>query len=178
MNKTLIIGLAGSLALIAGVVAQQISQPSAVNEQTLGRLSFSYPDINGQLQSVDQWRGKILVINFWASWCGPCLEEIPEFIRLQQQFQSKNVQFVGIAIEDRQPVADYLQRININYPVLIAGDAGSLLARQLGNVINAVPFTVIVNQQGQIIHRQPGDLSREQFLQVVEPLLAQNSQNT
>lgn len=178
MKKVLLIALVASLAAIAGFVVRQNMQRPAVNEYTAGQLNFSYPDINGQLQSIGQWHGKILVINFWATWCGPCLKEIPEFISLQQQYQASNVQFIGIAIEDRQPVADYLQRVKVNYPMLIAGDAGGTLARQLGNIINAVPFTVIVNQNGQIIHRQPGELSKTQFLEVLEPLLTKNSQNT
>lgn len=166
--------MAAIVALITGIYTQQKLQSTNAETQSSARLEFSFPDVNGQPQSVAQWRGKVMIINFWASWCGPCLKEIPEFIKLQQEFQSQNVQFIGIAIEDRQPVADYLKRVSLNYPILIAGDAGSMLARQLGNIINAVPFTVIVDQQGQIIHRQPGELSREQFLQVVKPLLTTN----
>lgn len=171
--KKLALFVLAALALGAGFYAQQLlGGGQTVGESAAPKLAFAYPDVNGQVQDVAQWQGKVLVINFWASWCGPCLKEIPEFIKLQDEYAGKNVQFVGIAIEDKEPVAEYLQRVKINYPILIAGDAGSGLSRQLGNIINAVPFSVIVNQQGQIVHRQPGELSRDQFIKVVEPLLA------
>jgi len=172
MKKITLFVLA-ALALSAGFYTQQLlGGGKPATESTVPKLAFAYPDINGQVQDVAQWQGKILVINFWASWCGPCLKEIPEFIKLQDEYAVKNVQFIGVAIEDKEPVAEYLQRVKINYPILVAGDAGSGLARQLGNIINAVPFSVIVNQQGQIVRRQPGELSREQFIKAVEPLLA------
>ena len=171
MKTNLLIGLLAVLALAAGVLLQQnnfsANQPEIVSQP----LDFSFPDINEQQQTAAQWQGKIIVINFWATWCPPCLKEIPEFIQLQQAYQDRNVQFVGIAIEDRLSVVDYLQSIPINYPILIAGDAGSSLSQQLGNIISAVPFTVIVNPQGQIIHRQSGEFSKEQFLDIVQPLL-------
>jgi thiol-disulfide isomerase/thioredoxin len=172
MKTTTIIVLAAIVALATGVLLQHKSSSTNQSMPVSQQLDFSFPDVNGQMQSVAQWRGRILVINFWATWCPPCLKEIPELIKWQQAYQDQSLQFVGIAIEDRQSVVDYLQTININYPILIAGDAGSTLSRQLGNIISAVPFTVIVNSQGQIIHRQPGELSYEQFLQVVQPLLS------
>lgn len=177
MKKILLFGGAGIIALLAGLFTQlQLAAATETPAATAG-VQFSFPDVQGQLQSADQWRGKILVINFWATWCGPCLKEIPEFINWQREYAGKNVQFIGIAIEDRAAVADYVQRVAVNYPVLVAGDVGSQLASQLGNIINAVPFTVIVNAQGQIVHRQPGELSREQFVKVITPLLAGNSAN-
>ena len=158
-------------ALIAGFLAQRAMRPSVEMEEPAKPLDFSFPDISGQMQSIHQWRGKVLVINFWATWCGPCLKEIPEFIKLQAEYQDRGLQFIGVAIEDKQSVSDYLQRININYPILIAGDAGIGLAQQLGNIINAVPYTVIVNQAGQIVYRQPGELSGDKLLEIVTPLV-------
>lgn len=172
MKTGLLILLVAGIALTAGILLQQHNLPAGGVEKAEPALQFSFPDMDGRVQAVSQWRDKILVINFWATWCPPCLKEIPEFIQWQQAYRAKNLQFVGIAIDDRESVADYLQRVAVNYPLLIAGDEGSVLAHQLGNIINAVPFTVIVDQQGQIVHRQPGELTKEQFLRVVEPLLA------
>jgi len=176
MKKILLFAGVALMALAAGLFSQQRLAVATENAAPAAGVQFAYPDVQGQLQNADRWRGKILVINFWASWCGPCLKEIPEFVALQREYADKNVQFIGIAIEDQAPVADYLQRVSVNYPMLVAGDAGSNLARQWGNIINAVPFTVIVNAQGQIVHRQPGELSREQFVKVVTPLLTASSQ--
>jgi thiol-disulfide isomerase/thioredoxin len=174
MKINLIVALFAVMALAAGVFLQQSHHDNVATEHVRLQLDFSFPDSNGQLQSVSQWQGRILVINFWGTWCPPCLKEMPEFIQWQQAYQADNVQFVGIAIDDQQSVTNYLKTLPINYPILIAGDEGSRLSQQLGNIINAVPFTVIVNQAGQIVHRQPGELSRQQFLDVLQPLLGKN----
>ncbi|WP_446808071.1 TlpA family protein disulfide reductase [Methylomonas sp. 2BW1-5-20] len=172
MNKKIlpIIVCIAIVALGGGLFARQYFV-GAETVQPVPQLNFSLPDLADKPQSVTQWQGKILIINFWATWCPPCLKEIPEFIKLQDEYKDKGLQFVGIAIEDKQPVEDYLKRIKINYPVLIGGEGATMLAQQLGNVINTVPFTVIVNQQGQIVHHQLGELTREKVLEVIEPLL-------
>jgi len=171
-NKLLLTVFLALLALTAGLLVRQATNSPQESQQAVKLIEFSFPDISDQMQSVSQWQGKLLVVNFWASWCGPCLEEIPEFIKLQAEYQHRGLQFVGIAIEDKAAVAAYLQKININYPVLIAGDAGISLAQQFGNIINAVPFTIIVNQAGLVVHRQPGGLSRRELLDILDPLLA------
>jgi thiol-disulfide isomerase/thioredoxin len=173
MNKKIIL-MAVSIAFVglaAGLFARQYFAVPETS-QPAPQLNFSLPDLADQPQSVSQWQGKILIINFWATWCPPCLKEIPEFIKLQDEYKDKGLQFVGIAIEEKQPVEDYLKRIKINYPVLIGGEGAALLAQQLGNVINTVPFTVIINQQGQIVHHQLGELTREKALEVIGPLMA------
>lgn len=169
-KKALIFACVAVAAIAAGLFARQYLVRAEAG-QPVAQLDFSLPDLAEHTQSVAQWRGKIVIINFWATWCPPCLQEIPEFIKLQAEYQERGLQFVGIAIEEKQPVQDYLQRVHVNYPVLIGGEGAAMLAQQLGNVINTVPFTVIVNQQGQIVHRQLGELSRQKILEVVEPLL-------
>lgn len=168
-QNLLILGVA-LLALAGGLTAKKIIDNPATNTAE-AKLDFTLPDIDGKPHNIAEWQGKALIINFWATWCPPCLKEIPEFIQLQAQLAEKNVQFIGIAIEDPEPVAEFLQKSPINYPILIGGDAGISLSQQLGNVIGAVPFTVIVDQQGQIIHRHPGELSREKLLEVLQPLI-------
>ncbi|MDT4288104.1 TlpA disulfide reductase family protein [Methylomonas sp. MO1] len=172
MNKKiiLIVVAIAFIALAAGLFARQYFSATETSQPAL-QLNFSLPDLTDTPQSVTQWQGKILIINFWATWCPPCLKEIPEFIKLQDEYKDQGVQFVGIAIEEKQPVEDYLKRIKINYPVLIGGEGATMLAQQLGNVINTVPFTVIINQQGQIVHHQLGELTREKVLEVIDPLL-------
>lgn len=169
-RKILIFIVIAGAAVAAGLFTRQYLA-SDETSQTVAQLNFNLPDLADKPQSIEQWRGKILIINFWATWCPPCLKEISEFIKLQDEYKDKGVQFIGIAIEDKQPVDDYLKRIKINYPILIGGEGATMLAQQWGNVINTVPFTVIVNPQGQIVHRQLGELTRQKVLEVVEPLL-------
>ena len=171
MNKnTLLILFAAGIALAAGVFVQNLSVTKQA-EPDVPALDFSLPDLTGKQRSINEWQGKILIINFWATWCPPCLKEIPEFIKLQNTYADKDLQFIGIAIDDKLAVAEYLEAININYPMLISGDEGIALSHQLGNIVNAVPFTLIVNQQGQIIHRQAGELSIEKIIEIITPLI-------
>ncbi len=179
MNKnTLLILLTASIALAGGLFVQSLSSTAPETTKAIA-VEFSLPDLSGQQRSINEWQGKIRIINFWATWCPPCLKEIPEFIALQNEFNDKNLQFIGIAIDDKQAVKQYLSTININYPVLIAGDEGITLSKQLGNSIGAVPFTVIINRQGTIIHRHPGELSKEKIIEIITPLIlsAENIDN-
>lgn len=170
MKQTGLIIIAAIIALGLGMTARHLF-PSAEKTGVSALPEFALPDLSGHQHNISEWQGKILVINFWATWCPPCLKEIPEFIALQEQYADKGVQFIGIAIEDREPVAEYVATTKINYPVLLGGDNGVTLAHQLGNSVDAVPYTLIVDRQGQIIYRHPGEFSNEQILEVITPLL-------
>jgi len=169
-----IILLAGIIALAGGIAARQSSQAKQEKIAQI-KINFSLPDIKGKQRSMDDWSGKIRVVNFWATWCPPCLKEIPTFIALQKQFKDNNLQFIGIAIEDRTTVTQFLQTTPINYPILIGGDAAIQLSRRLGNTLNAVPYTLVINQLGQIIYQHPGELSRQKLITVIKPLLTSSS---
>lgn len=171
MKQNLILVAVAILALTAGIFMKNVTFSSNTNTETHSLLNQRLPDLTGKLQALSQWQGKILIINFWATWCPPCLKEIPDFIALQNNYANKNVQFVGIAIEAQETVKQYDAKVNFNYPILIAGNSGTSIAKSWGNKVNAVPFTVILNQKGEIIHRQAGEFSKEALLKVIQPLL-------
>ena len=126
---------------------------------------FSFPGTDEKMHSISEWQGKTLVINFWATWCQPCLKEIPEFTQLQTQFTKKNVQFIGIAIDELPAVIHYENSVKINYPVLVSSEwDGFNLAQQLGNTANTVPYTVVVNPEGRIIYRHAGAVKKEDLI--------------
>lgn len=130
--------------------------------------AFAFPDTEEKTHNISEWTGKTLVINFWATWCQPCLKEIPEFVQLQTQFAVKNVQFIGIAIDEQPAVARFKDSAKMNYPVLIASEwEGFNLSQQLGNSANTVPYTIVVNPAGQIVYRHAGAVKKEDLLAVI-----------
>ena len=137
------------------------------------RPPFALPDTAGISRHIKTWDGKVLVINFWATWCGPCLREIPIFIELQKKYGAKGVQFVGVAFDDMEAIQGFTNtaKIQFNYPILIGEDEAMTIAATYGNVIGALPYTVIINRQGKIIHGQIGEISRRSAEDIIKPLL-------
>ena len=170
MKKTGLIFIAAMIALGLGMSARYLFPP-AEKSQPSTLLAFSLPDLFDHQHNISEWQGKVLIINFWATWCPPCLKEIPDFIALQEQYAAQGVQFIGIALEDKESVAEYVAATRINYQILLGGDNGITLAHQLGDNVGAVPYTLIVDQQGQVIHRHPGEFPKEQLTKIITPLL-------
>lgn len=168
MNKYLVISL---LLVSTGFTGTVNSQGYSKAESTPVAPSLNLPDLTGNSRNLKQWNNTVLVVNFWATWCPPCRKEIPEFISLQESLGHKGVQFIGVAIEAREPVEKFAQKHSINYPILIAGDDGIHHSTAFGNLIGSIPFTAIIDRQGQIRHRQAGPISREQILEHIQPLL-------
>jgi thiol-disulfide isomerase/thioredoxin len=170
MKKTLLIITFSLVAISAGIVAQQKgSFPNPLSETKVPE--FIMPDLADQQRNISEWHGKVIVLNFWATWCPPCLKEIPEFVELQNELGDKGLQFIGIAIEEKDPVVEFLKSTKINYPILIGSDAGISLSVKLGNVIQAVPYSVVIDRNGNIAHSHPGEFSKQQILEIVTPLL-------
>ena len=131
----------------------------------------SFYDLEEKVQPLAQWKGKVMVINFWATWCPPCRAEIPEFIRFQKQYEKQGVLFVGIAIDQKSKVQAYAKEIGMNYPVLLGDLAGIDLARRIGNTEGGLPYSVIVDRNGKIVTTQLGTLSFEKLETTIKPLL-------
>ena len=149
-------------ALAAGVwLAQTRYAPQAPEAPALAALwQLGFPDDAGRRQPMSQWRGQVVVLNFWASWCVPCREEIPDFVDLRKQFQPSGVEFVGIAIDNPANVSQFLQRQPVNYPILIGEGAAHSLARLLGNPSGALPYTIVLDRDGSIVLSHLGRLPR------------------
>jgi thiol-disulfide isomerase/thioredoxin len=112
----------------------------------------------------------VLIVNFWATWCAPCREEMPMFMRLQAEQGAKGVQFVGIAVDNADKVRDYAADLKLNYPTLIGGFGAMELSKTLGNAIMALPFTVIIDRAGKVAHTQLGPLKEEQLRSILGQL--------
>ncbi len=165
MRKTLLFVIPLALAALStGLwLAQKRYAPQAPAAPVDALWQLSFPDLRGQPQPLSQWRGQVLVLNFWASWCAPCREEIPEFIALRTKHRAKGVEFVGIAIDNPTRIDQFLQRQPVNYPILIGEGAAHSLARQLGNPTGALPYTIVLDRDGNIVLAHLGRLPRAQL---------------
>ncbi len=115
--------------------------------------NFSVQSLGGQTLNPAQWRGKVVILNFWATWCGPCRYEIPELMALEKQYPN-SLQVVGLSVDEAPPatVEQFAQRMGINYPVAIAGDA---LQNKFGGIL-ALPTSFVLNRQGQVVEKHVG----------------------
>lgn len=109
--------------------------------------------------AMQQFRGRPLAVNFWARWCTPCRDEIPDFIRARARFKAKGIEVIGIAIEDKAaPVAEFAKAYEMDYPVVLAGDKGITLMQAMGNKRAGLPFTVVVDRQGRVVASKLGPM--------------------
>lgn len=128
-------------------------------------------DLQGRPQSLSQWRGKVLVVNLWATWCAPCREEIPAFVRLQDKYRARGLQFVGIAIDQREPVQAFAREFGMNYPVLLGGIETIEMSRRAGNRVGALPFTLVIDRKGKIVGTTLGGIKEAKLQSIIESLL-------
>jgi len=134
-------------------------------------LSARVADVKGGTQSLEQWRGQVLVVNYWATWCAPCREEIPGFVRLQERYGSRGLQFVGIAIDQPDKVAEFAIEFRINYPLLLGGLETIELLRQAGNRAGVLPYTLVIDRKGNLVSREQGGLKEAKLERIIQPLL-------
>lgn len=151
----------------SGGLAPDAGNPAAVRALLAARLS----DVKGESQTLESWRGRVLVINFWATWCAPCREEIPEFVRMQERYGAQGLQFIGIAFDQPEKVSEFAREFGINYPLLMGGLDTMALMRETGNRIGVLPFTLVMDRQGNVTSRHPGGLKEAKLEAVIRPLL-------
>ncbi len=169
--------LAGGVALAFGAAGvcfyQWRSAEAPPDPVETGRrvLAASLLGVDGKVQPFEQWRGRVLVVNFWATWCAPCRDEIPGFIQFQERFRTDGVQFVGVAIDQKERVIPYAREMGINYPLVVGGMETMEFARQLGDRATVLPFTLILDRSGRVRTAQVGILMPEKLESLIKPLL-------
>lgn len=131
--------------------------------------NFSFTQADGKTFELAKQNGKVVVINFWATWCGPCRKEIPGFLEVYEQYKSKGLEIVGISLDRTgwQVVRPYIEKTKITYPVVI-GDNDVVDAY---GGIEAIPTTFFVNRKGELVKSHFGYMSKDDLEQVVKPLL-------
>lgn len=162
-----------ALALALGLGVGMWRTAPGKSELTPSHIyAASFADLTGKQQSLSQWRGQVMVINFWATWCPPCRQEIPDFMAVYEAYRAKGLVIVGIAQDERDLVAGFAKELGVNYPMLIGGgDAGYDFSSKLGNNSSSIPFTVIVNRQGEIAYVAVGIMHRAELEKQLVKLL-------
>lgn len=172
MNRPVQILLFASVAvfaLAAGFFLNPVTRLAKADVTAL--LDARLPDMAGDIKQVGQWRGKVLVVNFWATWCPPCLEEIPEFVRMQSRLEAKGLRFIGIAIDNADKVRAFAKAHRINYPILVGDYDAMKLSTLAGNARGGLPYTLVIDRDGRVRSQHYGGLTETRLLTVVEPLL-------
>jgi thiol-disulfide isomerase/thioredoxin len=141
-------------------------QPTAVNQLWTAAVT----NVDGKPQSLEMFKGHPVVINFWASWCGPCVEEMPALAQLHREYEKKGIQFVGLGVDSDQNVKAFLQKVKIDYPVYITGFGGADLARAFGNTAGGLPYTVVIDAKGTVLSTKLGQIQPDELKHTLDTL--------
>jgi len=152
------LGLAVAVALGAGAVWtwQRSANAAAAAEAATWLYDVKLPDADGVEHPLKTWRGMLLVVNFWATWCTPCIEEMPELQRFADEFADHNVVVIGIGVDDADRIRDFRREHALRLPLLAAGFDGMDLARRLGNPQPVLPYTALISPDGRILEEHSG----------------------
>ena len=161
-RRLLYAGVAGAAAVGGAGVAWWKFQPHAMEigvEQALWTMEFERPE--GGTVAMHALAGKPLLLNFWATWCPPCVEELPMLNAFFREHAAKGWQVLGLAIDQPSAVRKFLARLPLEFPVGLAGMGGTELGRSLGNLTGGLPFTVVLGGNGKVLHRKMGQVTAQ-----------------
>jgi thiol-disulfide isomerase/thioredoxin len=168
-RDALIVGAVALGAGAAGALVGALTLQSRSGAAAL--LSAAYPDLSGRPRQLLEWQGRVLLCNFWATWCEPCREEMPMLAELREKYVSKGVEFVGIGIDPAAKLAEFAKTYQIRYPLLVADAGVAGLMRGLGNGPGGLPFSVVLDRSGSVAYRRLGALVRQEVEEVLVGLL-------
>ena len=169
--KHWLIPLAAALIAAAAGFALHKYSRSATDEALAKLTVVPLQDLSGSLHRLSEWRHKVLIINFWATWCEPCREEVPALTRIQSKFEANGLTIVGIAIDSADKVRSFAKLYGINYVILLGGTESLDLLRGLGNNAGGLPFTLVLDRAGKIRATRLGGIRESELEELVERLL-------
>nr|WP_114970080.1 TlpA disulfide reductase family protein [Rhodoferax ferrireducens] len=159
-RRWLMAAVAGAAALGGAGLAWQRYRPQTMTstaEAALWQLEFATPD--GGALRMASLRGKPVLLNFWASWCPPCVEELPLLSGFHSENSVNGWQVLGLAVDQLEPVKRFLSKAPVSFPVALAGMPGIEISKSLGNLSGGLPFTVVLGSEGQVAHRKIGKVT-------------------
>ena len=167
--------LAGLAAMAAGLwLYQSVLAPARASTAALATLqSRSFSDLTDTNRTLLDWQGKVRVVNFWATWCEPCREEIPALQRVQAKFAESGLETIGISIDHADKVQQFARNMAITYPLLLSDASVIDLARALGNRAGGLPFTLVIDAQGKLLASKLGGITEAQLTEILLPVLGQ-----
>ena len=170
--RILFIGLV-TLAVAAGAAVGIGRKSSTEGPDPRAQAIFAarLPDSTGVEQDLARHRGQVMVVNFWATWCAPCIEEMPGFVRLQEKYRERGVVFVGVAIDDPDAVAPFMRNLGVNYPVLTAEAAGYELLKAAGDSKGVMPYTLLIDRHGAVAQTRSGIYRESELDQALAALM-------
>jgi thiol-disulfide isomerase/thioredoxin len=137
------------------------AKPQPADELYASKLPTIPAQADGSPVSLDSYRNSVLVVNFWATWCGPCVKEMPALSALQTELAARKIKFIGIGIDNPEAMTEFASKYKITYPLFVAGMTGTQLSTNLGNVQGGLPFTVILDKSGAIVKTYRGKLDMD-----------------
>ena len=167
-RRNLMLAGAGAAAATAGLAWQVWREslapgPGGAGDTAAGLWEMSFPTPDGGTLTMTALRGHPVLLNFWATWCPPCVKEMPELDRFAREFAPKGWRVVGLAVDNLQPVRAFLARSPVSYAIGMAGFEGTELARRLGNDPPGLPFTVALDHRGAVVKRKSGAITLEEL---------------
>lgn len=161
--------LAGSMTLIAA------RADDAAAGKPVGDAFYaaSFKDLKDQMASMDRFKGKVVVMYFWATWCVPCRVETPNLVKLNEIYKGKgkDVVVIGLALDNGDKVRQFVKDNNLTYPIFYGGHDAVELGKTLGNDQGAIPFTVVIGKDGKLVHTFKGDIPNSELEKIIDPLV-------
>lgn len=162
--------------MVAAFLARRASLRSALPHNGLAggtgkplAPDFTLPQLDGQPLSLSSYRGKVVLLDFWATWCVPCREETPHFVALQQKYGDRGLEIIGVSMDDSaDPVGPFVERFHVNYPIVM-GTAKT--GEQYGGVLG-LPIAFLIDRQGRIVSKHLGATQAEVFEKEIAPMLS------
>ena len=165
-REVLVLGAAGAAALVAGGLVGALVIQSASGAGKL--LSASFNDLSGQPRRLSEWQGRVALFNFWATWCAPCREEMPILDAAARKY---GFSAVGIGIDSAAKIREFAANYGIRYQMLVASTEAIQLMKDLGNASGGLPFSLVLDRRGRVVHRKLGPLAEGEWRGIVAPLL-------